>query len=53
MIKLFTVNATLALFYFISLYQALHVSTRSRHHQVLQILVYNYQTVTFTFTFCM
>jgi hypothetical protein len=40
MIKLFTVNATLVLFYFISLYQALHVSTTLSHHQVLQILVY-------------
>jgi hypothetical protein len=43
----FSVNATLVLFCFISL--ALHVSTISSHQQVLHILVYNYQTVTFPF----
>jgi hypothetical protein len=46
----FSVNATLVLFYFISL--ALHVLTTLSHHQVLHILVYNYQTVTFTFYIC-
>jgi hypothetical protein len=38
-------------FYFISLHQALHVSTTTGHPQMLQIFVYNYQTVLFTFTF--
>jgi hypothetical protein len=51
MIKLFTVNAPIVLFYFISLHRALHVSTTSGHPQMLQIFVYNYQTATFTFTF--
>jgi hypothetical protein len=51
MIKLFTLNTTIVLFYFISLYQALHVSTTPGHPQVLQIFVYNYKTLRFTFTF--
>jgi hypothetical protein len=51
MSKLFNLNATIVLFYFISLHRALHVSTTSGHPQVLQIFVYNYPTVTFTFTF--
>jgi hypothetical protein len=51
MIKLFTVNATTVLLYFISLHRALHVSTTSGHPQMLQNFVYNYQIVTFTFTF--
>jgi hypothetical protein len=49
--KFFTVKETIVLFYFISVHQALHVSTTMGHPQVLQIFVYNYQTVTFTFTF--
>jgi hypothetical protein len=40
---------TSSVVFFINLYHALHVSTTWSHHQVLQILVYNYQTVTFTF----
>jgi hypothetical protein len=52
MIKLLTVDATIVLFYFISLHRALHVSTTtSGHPQVLQIFVYNYQTVTFKFVY--
>jgi hypothetical protein len=49
-VQIFAVNATTVLFY--SLHQALHVSTTVGHPQVLQVFfVYNYQTVTFTFTF--
>jgi hypothetical protein len=43
-------HATIVIFYFISLHQALHVSTTTGHPQLLQIFVYIYQTVTFTFT---
>jgi hypothetical protein len=45
--QIFTLNTTIVLFYFISLHQTLHVSTTSDHPQVLQIFLYNYQTVTF------
>jgi hypothetical protein len=50
-VQIFTINATIVSFYFISLHQALHVSTTTGHPQVLQIFVCNYQTVTFTFTY--
>jgi hypothetical protein len=50
-ITIFAVNTTIILFYFISLHQALHVLTTTGHPQVLQIFVYNYQSVMFIFTF--
>jgi hypothetical protein len=50
-VQIFILNTTIVLFYFISLHQALHVPTTTGHPQVLQIFVYNYQAVMFTFTF--